>query len=89
MGWRTVKPNPEDRLESYNEAFRRQPLTLEKIPSGACIGCGNETTRRVTVGPPGDTGNGWQCKPCGEKALRAQFCDVDDPREPPHPVSQS
>lgn len=53
-----------------------EPIRRESNPfaehKGLCA-CGVETSRYVTVGPPSDPRNGWQCRECGEADLRRQF----------------
>lgn len=60
----------EDRLYSYRD-YDRTPAATDH--HGACRTCGRETERLVTVGPPGHPRNGWECKGCGEAALRATY----------------
>ncbi len=75
MSWRTVKPNPEDRLDSFNDAFKYGNRNVpEPVKTGVC-GCGVSTNRYVTHGAPGDPRNRWQCEPCAEIELREQFMD--------------
>lgn len=57
----------ETRLDSFRDYDRGPSSTAHR---GFC-GCGVETSRSVTLGPPGHPENGWECASCGE--LRLQF----------------
>lgn len=59
----------EQNYSAYRPIERRSSDVDHK---GLCS-CGVETSRSVTVGPPGDPRNGWECSGCGEASLRAQF----------------
>ncbi len=73
-GYRNT-PGEED-LSRFRPVERTPNPNVEH--KGKC-GCGAETSRFVTVGPPGHPENGWECKDCGE--LRLQFeMQKHDPR---------
>lgn len=60
-----VRYDAHDRIDRYEP--RHRPLASEQ--QGLC-GCGVETTRFVTLGPPGHPENGPECHACGELRLR-------------------
>lgn len=63
--WRTETDRDyEDRMHVHD----RGGSSLVSVQSGRCD-CGVDTTRSVSA----RHGNAWQCKPCGELALRAQY----------------
>lgn len=46
---------------------------------GFC-GCGVETSRSVTLGPPGHPENGFECHACGELRLQFEMAKHDQSR---------
>lgn len=60
----------ETRLDSFRD-YDRTPSN--DVHHGSCRRCRAETSRSVTVGPPGHPRNGFECQACGELFLREQF----------------
>lgn len=72
-----VRRDPDDRMW---DGFSSSQTPADKAHKGLC-GCGVETARRVTLGPPGHPENGWECSGCGELRLRFQMEQANlDPR---------
>ncbi len=63
-----------DSLDSF-EPEQRTPSSAEH--HGACRTCGEDTSRSVTVGPPGHPRNGWECAACSEAYLQAIYNRAD------------
>ena len=66
MGWRSVKPGPDERLDSFRSY---ETLPTNAAHHGPCL-CGAETSRMCETAV---SITGWQCRECGEALLRAQF----------------
>ncbi len=60
----------ETRLDSFRD-YDRSP-SGDHPHKGRCR-CGVETSRSVTVGPPGHPRNGWECSACADVFIKAQF----------------
>jgi hypothetical protein len=54
-----------ERLSAYR-SYDRTPSVPQK---GDCVGCGEETTRAVSI----KAGHYWQCKCCAETAILAIY----------------
>jgi hypothetical protein len=74
-GYRNV--GGETRLDSFRD-YDRAPNSYA-ANKGFCS-CGVETSRSVTIGPPGHPGNGWECAQCGEARLQAEFASTQAER---------
>ncbi len=72
-----VRRDPDDRIW---DGYTAPSGPANKVHKGLC-GCGVETSRSVTLGPPGHPENGWECASCGENRLRFEMMKANnDPR---------
>ena len=71
-----VRRDPDDRIW---DGFSVPQTAANKAHEGLC-GCGVETSRSVTLGPPGHPENGWECHACGDLRLRFEMMKADPRR---------
>ncbi len=78
MSHRGYRREPNDYNKERFRSYREAPAA--KKHSGPCMKCGADTSSTVAIGPPGDPGNGYECRKCSDLRLLATAEWNQDPR---------